>query len=214
VVFFRGLYNLCLILFVLGKFVVLMARYNERTIAQYFRKQGAKIGENCVISVLSLGREPYLVSIGNHVDIARGATFHTHDGAAWICSEEIPDIDIFGPITIEDNCLIGGNSHILPNVRIGKNSIVAAGSVVISDVPPDSIVMGVPARVIGSSLKYREKCVAKWKQQKPPDYKKIEKGRLLWRISKGHKENENKLKRHLSGIFNLFEDYLPHDRRL
>ncbi|HEX76601.1 MAG TPA: hypothetical protein G4O12_08515 [Dehalococcoidia bacterium] len=53
----------------------------------------------------------------------------------WIFKEEIPDIEGSGNIVIEDNCLIGANSHLLPNIRIGKNSIVGAG-----DLPPKEIV--------------------------------------------------------------------------
>ena len=45
---------------------------------------------------------------------------------------------------------IGANSTILYGVRIGPNAIVAAGSVVTKDVPPGSVVGGVPAKVIGS----------------------------------------------------------------
>jgi len=144
-------------------------KYDNFTIAEYFRKQGAQIGEGCVIVPRQLGTEPYLVKIGNHVAINQGVEFHTHDGGTWIFRQEIPDLRVFGPIIIEDNCLIGTRASILPNVRIGKNSIVGAGSVVIADVAPDSIVMGVPARRFGSVKKYKEKCLHRWAEQKPPD---------------------------------------------
>ncbi|MCQ2078761.1 MAG: sugar O-acetyltransferase [archaeon] len=51
------------------------------------------------------------------------------------------------PVVIEDNVWIGANSTILPGVTIGRNSVVAACSVVTRDVPPDTLVMGHPARV-------------------------------------------------------------------
>ena len=57
----------------------------------------------------------------------------------------------YGCIEIMDNVFIGSNSTILYDVRIGPNAIVAAGSVVTWDVPPGSIVGGVPAKI----LKYR-----------------------------------------------------------
>lgn len=152
----------------LKKFIVL-SRYNNATIAQYFRNQGAQIGENCIIVPRTIGTEPYLVKIGNHVVINKGVEFHTHDGGTWIFRQEYPDMRVYGPIIIEDNCLIGSNVIILPDVRIGKNSIIGAGSVVISDVSENSIAMGIPARKFGSVEKYKLKCIEKWKEQKPSD---------------------------------------------
>ena len=145
-------------------------KYDNFTIAEYFRKQGAQIGEGCYIVPRKLGSEPYLVKIGNHVAITERVEFHTHDGGTWIFREEVPDLRVFGPIIIEDNCLIGVGVHILPNVRIGNNSIVSAGSVVISDIPPNSIVMGIPARRFGSVSKYKEKCIERWSIQRPPNF--------------------------------------------
>ena len=52
------------------------------------------------------------------------------------------------PITIGNNVWIGGHCAILPGVTIGDNSIVAAGSIVTKDVPPNSIVAGNPAKML------------------------------------------------------------------
>ena len=52
------------------------------------------------------------------------------------------------PITIEDNVWLGGGVIVLPGVRIGANSVIGAGSVVTKDVPPFSLAVGNPARVI------------------------------------------------------------------
>lgn len=155
--------------------IFVMVRYNKYTIAKYFRKQGAQIGEGCAFQVFSLGMEPYLISIGNNVWVSSGVIFHTHDGAAgWVTRRECPDAQLFGKIVVEDNCFIGVNAQLFRDVRIGENSIVGAGSVVITDVKPNSIVMGIPARVIGSTTKYIEKSIKLWEQQKPPDYKNID----------------------------------------
>lgn len=58
-----------------------------------------------------------------------------------------------GPITIGDDCWLGSNVVVLKNVTIGKGSIIGAGAVVNRDIPPFSIAVGVPARVVGSREK-------------------------------------------------------------
>lgn len=52
------------------------------------------------------------------------------------------------PVYIEDNVWIGAGAVILPGVRIGKNSVIGAGSVVTRDIPPDVVAVGVPCRVM------------------------------------------------------------------
>jgi acetyltransferase-like isoleucine patch superfamily enzyme len=145
------------------------SKYTPATFAEYLRSKGAQVGEGCYIAnfEIDIGIEPYLIKIGNHVAIAGGVSLMTHDGAAWIFRHEVPDLQVYGPVVIEDNCFIGYRAIICPNVRIGRNSIVGAGSVVVSDVPPDSLVMGIPARPFGSIQKYREKCLQRWEQQRP-----------------------------------------------
>jgi acetyltransferase-like isoleucine patch superfamily enzyme len=173
---------------------IVLAGYNDSTICNFFRKRGAQIGEGCHICTKSIGN-PYMVSLGNYVWISPDVVFHGHDGGTWVFREDYPTMDVFGPIIIEDNCLIGRGAQLLPNIRIGRNSIVGAGSVVISDIPPYSIVMGVPARPIGSFSKYQEKCLAQWEVQKPPD---VDTDKIGW----GHsKDAKNKLRRHLTELF-------------
>lgn len=52
------------------------------------------------------------------------------------------------PVTIGENVWIGSSATILPGVHIGNNAVVAAGAVVTKDVPEDSVVAGVPAKVV------------------------------------------------------------------
>ena len=52
------------------------------------------------------------------------------------------------PVVIEDEVLVGANAVILEGVTVGKGAVVAAGAVVTKDVPPYTVVAGVPARVI------------------------------------------------------------------
>jgi len=180
-----------------------LMKYNPDTIVEYFRKMGAQIGEGCFIVPTELGTEPYLVKIGNHVAIAAGVSINAHDGAVWVFREEVPHLQVFGPIVIEDNCIIGLRAIISPNVRIGRNSVVAAGSVVINDVPPNSVVMGVPARPFGSLEKYRQKCLQRWAEQNPPDV--ILADGDGWWNSRHSDANRVELRNHL---LNLFHDQL------
>lgn len=172
-----------------------LASYDNETLVEYFRKQGARIGEGCHFQIRNIGNDPYLIRIGNHVFIATGVVLHTHDGGVWILRESIPGIRICGPITIEDNCVVGINSQILPNVRIGENSIIGAGSVVLSDIPPNSIAMGVPARVVGSTVRYKERSISSWEEQKPAGVSEFDYG---WWYSS---TNRKLLKQHLLKLF-------------
>jgi len=54
--------------------------------------------------------------------------------------------DYSGPVILEKNCKIGTHSTIMPNVRVGKNSIIAAYSFVKTNVPPNEVWSGVPAK--------------------------------------------------------------------
>lgn len=117
---------------------------------RYYRKQGMKIGQNCFFATMSFSTEPYLIEIGDHVGIAGGTDFITHDGGIWCFRNEIPHADIFGKIKIGNNVVIGSNCTILPNTTIGNNSIVGAGSVVRGKFPENSVIVGNPAKVVSS----------------------------------------------------------------
>jgi acetyltransferase-like isoleucine patch superfamily enzyme len=145
-------------------------RYDDFTIAEYLRKQGAEIGEDCRIEVRGLGTEPFLIRIGNHCTIGPDVWFLTHDGGTWLFTEEIPGLQKFGTIEILDNCFIGARVMLLPNVRVGPNAIVGAGSVVTKDVAPDSVVAGNPARIVSSLDEYRQKVLETWRVQEPKGY--------------------------------------------
>ncbi|HNW60202.1 MAG TPA: acyltransferase [bacterium] len=176
-----------------------IAKYDRFTKAEFFRKQGAQIGEGCAIIIDTLGQEPYLIKIGNHVTIANHVTFSNHHGETWVCREEDPNVQMFGTIIIDDNCVIGQNAVLLPGIHIGANCIIGAGSVVVTDIPPNSIAMGVPARVMGSTDKFRIKAVEAWKVQQPPDME-IEPG-ANWYTSRHYHQNRERLRRHLVQLF-------------
>jgi maltose O-acetyltransferase len=105
------------------------------------------IGENTLITRrlhVDLGAP---VRIGNYVRIG-------HDVSILTVNHAVGSRDFragprfFGEIAIEDGCWIGSRSTLLPGVVIGSGAIVAAGAVVTRSVPPDTLVAGVPARVI------------------------------------------------------------------
>ncbi len=138
-------------------------------IVDKFRKQGAKIGDDCYFGTRTLGSEPYLITIGNHVQVSSNVLFLTHN-PGWCYRHKIPDLQSFGRIVIGDNCYIGAGAIILPGVSIGSNCLVAAGAVVTKDVPSGKVVAGNPARVISSIDEYHEKIVKMWQLQKPEGY--------------------------------------------
>ena len=121
---------------------------------KWARRLGVKVGEFTELGETThFPAEAYLITIGNHVQITREVTFHTHGGGNAI-RHKIPDFDSFGKIVVEDWVYIGSNSIILPGVTIGEGSLVAAGSIVTKSVPPHSVVGGNPARLICSTDEY------------------------------------------------------------
>ena len=105
------------------------------------------------------GSEPYLITIGKHVEITTGVRFITHDGGAWVLREdpEYFDYDFFGPVKIGNNVFFGNNAIVLPNVTIGDNCIIGAGAIVTRDIPPNSVAVGIPARVVETIDEYKKK---------------------------------------------------------
>jgi acetyltransferase-like isoleucine patch superfamily enzyme len=127
---------------------MLLRKASNAAKIKYLRKQGMKIGQNCLINTLSFSTEPYLIEIGNHVAIANGTEIITHDGAIWCFREELGHADIFGRVIIGNNVFIGDNCTILPNTVIGDNCIIGAGSVVRGKFPENSVIIGNPAKVV------------------------------------------------------------------
>jgi acetyltransferase-like isoleucine patch superfamily enzyme len=177
-----------------------LRKYNDFTIENYFRSKGIQIGNNNRIMIRSFGREPTLIKIGNHCTITEDVKLVTHDGGAWIFTDSLPDLQRFGKIEIKDNCFIGLGSIILPNVTIGPNSIVGAGSVVTHDVPPDRIAAGNPARVIGRIADYKKKVLETWEIQRPPGYFENMKSSSPAQVQKWKTENKKMLIEHLTKI--------------
>jgi len=128
--------------------LMILKKASDKVKINYLRKQGMKIGNQCHINTMSFSTEPYLIEIGDHVAIAAGTDFITHDGAVWCFREELKNADIFGKIKIGNNVFIGNNSTILPNTVVGNNCIIGAGSVVRGKFPENSVIIGNPAKVV------------------------------------------------------------------
>lgn len=141
---------------------------------KYARFQGVTIGKGCQIQKVSFGTEPYLVEIGDYVQITRGTKFFTH-GAAWVFRKKYPKIDFFGKIKIGDNVYIGNNALIMPGATIGNNVIVAAGAVVTKSIPDGSIVGGNPAKIIGSINDFEKRMLQFDVQSKGMNYEEKKK---------------------------------------
>ena len=130
---------------------------------KYLRSLGVKIGFDCQIlnRPINYGSEPWLIEIGNKVTVTNGVFLLTHDASSRLFRESLPGSskygNRYGTVRVLDNSFIGINSIILPGVTIGPNSIVGAGSVVVKDVPPNTVVAGVPARKISDLDEYIEK---------------------------------------------------------
>ena len=89
------------------------------------------------------------VEIGNNVNLAQGITVTALNHNFSDTNKRIDEQGVStNPVTIEDDVWVGANAVILPGVTIGEHCVVAAGAVVTKDVPPHSLVAGVPAKVI------------------------------------------------------------------
>lgn len=123
---------------------------------KYARHIGVTIGKNVLISTRNWSTEPYLIIIGNNVQITHGVSIHTHGGAQAI-RQQYPDFDVFGKVVIEDWAYIGAFSQIMPGVTIGEGALVAASSVVTKSVAPHTVVGGNPAKYICTTEEYYER---------------------------------------------------------
>lgn len=105
---------------------------------------GMKIAEGCAISFSAKldKTNPRGIVIGKDSAVVFGASILSHDTVRGVHVET----------RIGERCNIGAHSLIMPGVTIGDGSVVAAGSVVLRDVPPGVIVFGNPARVLETGI--------------------------------------------------------------
>lgn len=114
--------------------------------AALHRWRGVKVGRNVEIGYMTLldNRRPELITIGDNAYVCAMSVVLAHD----LSKKNRFGTEVVGTVEIGEGAFIGMNSTILPGVKIGAYSIVAAGSVVNADVEPYSVVGGVPAKRI------------------------------------------------------------------
>jgi acetyltransferase-like isoleucine patch superfamily enzyme len=140
----------------------------KKIVIWWCRQKGVKIAGNCNLNgIPDFGSEPYLITIDDNVSIAAQVSFITHDGgtAVFRSQERYKNVIKYGRIRIKNNSVIGIRAIILPGVTIGPNTIVAAGSVVTRNAPPNTLVAGNPAKPIMSVQQY-----ADWSLASTPEY--------------------------------------------
>ena len=126
---------------------------NSRIEPGAFIRDQVEIGNNVIImmgAVINIG-----AAIGDGTMIDMGAILggratvgtNCHIGAGAVLAGVIEPPSAT-PVIVEDDVLIGANAVVLEGVRIGKGSVVAAGAVVTKDVPPYTVVAGMPAKFI------------------------------------------------------------------
>ena len=113
----------------------------------FHKLRGVKIGKNVEIGYFCIigNVHPYMITIEDGAVVTAGAVLLEHDNAYYFARGGKVK---FGSVVIKKKAFIGLKSVIMPNVTIGERSIVGANSVVLHNVLPDTVVAGVPAKVI------------------------------------------------------------------
>jgi len=122
---------------------------------QNLKRKGLTLGENVEI-VGSFFFDPshcFLISIGDCCTICPNVRLIAHDAS----TKKHLGYTKIGRITIKARCFIGDSVIVLPSVAIGPDVIVGAGSVVVQDIPPNTVAAGNPARVVSTLEDYLQK---------------------------------------------------------
>ena len=118
-------------------------------------REKVEIGDNAVVMMGAIINIGAIIGEGTMIDMGAvlggramvGKNCHIGAGTVLAGVIEPPSAQ---PVVIEDDVVIGANAVILEGCRVGRGSVVAAGAVVVEDVPEGVVVAGVPARIIKS----------------------------------------------------------------
>jgi sugar O-acyltransferase (sialic acid O-acetyltransferase NeuD family) len=129
-------------------------------IARMLKLEGAYtriVASSSIISNYSIIKGDIMnqVFVGSEVFIDVGTLINTgaqihHNVKVGEYSEISPNAILLGKCAVGNLCRIGANATILPGIKVGDNSIIAAGAVVTKNIPPNSLAIGVPAKIIKS----------------------------------------------------------------
>ena len=101
---------------------------------------------------------PWLITIGDNVDMNINFQIWTHDWAGGVFLNKFGSmLNSSGRVSIGNNVYFGANVMILKGCKIGDNCIIGAGSVVTRDIPKDSVAVGNPCKVVASIKDYYER---------------------------------------------------------
>jgi acetyltransferase-like isoleucine patch superfamily enzyme len=119
-----------------------------------FRKEGVRIGCNVNMWGVTIDSlVPFLVEIGDNCTITGGTKILAHDASLDLLAGRYK----IGRVNIRENTFIGMDTIIMPGVQIGPNAIIGANSVVTGNIPPNTVAIGIPARVICTTEEYLKK---------------------------------------------------------
>ncbi len=131
-----------------SRFLAAVQLYRYRLRMRRLMARGLIVGRNVTIQYTAQIDDvyPYLIRIGDNCSIANEVRILAHDATPFKFTGGCTRL---GRVEIRDNCFIGERAIILPGVTIGPNVLIAAGSVVNRDIPPNACVAGIPARMYG-----------------------------------------------------------------
>ena len=167
--------------FLIGKIIIFYRKVRKRILMYFLRPLFRDHGINFIFDpdshfsfhTISVGNNVFIgpkaffsspdstITIGNYVMFGSSVTIvggdhNTSTIGQYMAQVKYKKSDNDLPVYIEDDVWIGACSTILKGIKVGKGSIIAAGSLVTKDIPPYSVVGGVPAKIIKKRFNLEE----------------------------------------------------------
>lgn len=122
-----------------------------------YRQMGVNVGKDCVVEMFCYldDQFPELIFFEDHSGPSRHVIIICHDDVAAKAEQDTSAQPRFGerhgfvsPVRLKRYSGIGTGSMLLPGVTVNEGAMIGAGAVVINDIPPNSLAVGVPAKVV------------------------------------------------------------------